>query len=65
MTYRLDYSAVTDRFNQDKCWAGKRVYIGQLFPSYVRCTKQAQLGKLTCHWHKRLEADAQKLKKES
>lgn|SRR5262245_6521969 len=41
------------------CWAQKRVYIGQRFPSWVPCSKRARPGYLTCAHHKAWEADAQ------
>jgi hypothetical protein len=46
-------------FAYNGCWAEKRVYIGQMFPTFQNCRKQARLGKLTCRWHDDWEPLAQ------
>ena len=47
------------------CWAEKRVYAGQMFPSYVQCSKPARKGFLTCYWHRDRENAAQMIAGES
>jgi hypothetical protein len=44
-----------------QCWAEVRVYTGQMFPSFVQCSKKARPGMRTCYWHRDHEADAQML----
>lgn len=45
------------------CWALKRMSTGSLAPQYVNCAKPAREGKLTCHWHDKLEPVAQERNK--
>lgn len=45
------------------CWALKRMATRSLAPQYVNCAKAAREGKLTCHWHDKLEAMAKERQK--
>jgi hypothetical protein len=44
--------AVGERMKITKCNAQVRIYIGQMFPSFVPCSKLARQGHSTCWWHR-------------
>lgn len=46
-----------------QCWTEVREYVSSLAPQFRNCDKRARDGHLTCHWHRRHEEAAQRLKR--